>query len=501
MADIDRIKNNVRKMLDQEAPESDVDQYLSSEGVTPEQLRAAPKPTGFIDTAVDMGRTIPGGVAKGINSVVGLPGDLENLLGRGVNAGLNFATGQNKEFKSAPLAPPTSETLNKVVSAPTGGFYEPKTMAGEYTETAASFLPAAIGGGGGLGSRAARVIGPAVTSETGGQLTKGTPYEPYARAAGALLGGVAVGGTEGALEARKAIKSAPTNADLGTEASNIYKAAKAAGVNIKATAYDDMVDDVLATVKSEGTHPKLHPKLDGVLDSLKDVKGADIELGELERLRRVAQSAARSIDADERRIAGIVLDKVDDFMEGLDLPSVTSGDPAVAATLSEARGLWSKMRKSQTIDELVERASTRATAQNGNIAGALRQEFGTFARNKKNMRGFTAQERKAITEIARAGPTKSAIIGLGALRPRGLVAAVQSLGGGMALATNPMAALPIAATAAAGQVAQSGLNAATKQSARLASALMRSGGKPMVQQTASPSRDALISALFSQAGH
>jgi hypothetical protein len=40
MADIARIKSNVQKMLAQNAPEADIDAYLASEKVTPEQLRA-----------------------------------------------------------------------------------------------------------------------------------------------------------------------------------------------------------------------------------------------------------------------------------------------------------------------------------------------------------------------------------------------------------------------------------------------------------------------------
>lgn len=48
MADIERVRSNVRKMLDQNAPESDIDAYLAGEGVTAAQLRQAkqaPKPS------------------------------------------------------------------------------------------------------------------------------------------------------------------------------------------------------------------------------------------------------------------------------------------------------------------------------------------------------------------------------------------------------------------------------------------------------------------------
>src|SRR3990172_9456545 len=43
MPDYERIKRNIGKMITQNAPESDIDEYISSEGITAEQLRAAPK--------------------------------------------------------------------------------------------------------------------------------------------------------------------------------------------------------------------------------------------------------------------------------------------------------------------------------------------------------------------------------------------------------------------------------------------------------------------------
>lgn len=38
--DIPKVKRNIQKMLDQNAPEQDIDSYLGSEGITPDQLRA-----------------------------------------------------------------------------------------------------------------------------------------------------------------------------------------------------------------------------------------------------------------------------------------------------------------------------------------------------------------------------------------------------------------------------------------------------------------------------
>jgi hypothetical protein len=60
----------------------------------------------------------------------------------------------------------------------------------QYADTAVQFLPALLGGPESLALKlGTRVLAPAIASETAGQLTKDTAAEPYARFAGAVLGG------------------------------------------------------------------------------------------------------------------------------------------------------------------------------------------------------------------------------------------------------------------------------------------------------------------------
>jgi hypothetical protein len=82
----------------------------------------------------------------------------------------------------------------------TGPLYQPQTVPGQYASTITEFLPGMLVPGGGAGSAAARAGGkllntvvPAVTSETAGQITKGTPYEPWARGVAGVAGGLAAG--------------------------------------------------------------------------------------------------------------------------------------------------------------------------------------------------------------------------------------------------------------------------------------------------------------------
>lgn len=152
----------------------------------------------FGEKVVDVAKSLPIGALKGILGVGSLPGNLE-YLGR---MGLDWAAqkiGFDDPGLSSPkdadsiyggrstIMPTYADYKRDLENTITGPLYEPKTVPGEYAQTLGEFLP------GGLTrapmtatQRATAVVAPAVTSETAGQLTKGTVFEPWARMAGAL---------------------------------------------------------------------------------------------------------------------------------------------------------------------------------------------------------------------------------------------------------------------------------------------------------------------------
>lgn len=141
-----------------------------------------------VSTGGDVARSLVTGAARGVAAV----GSLPNLAERGIN----YVSGKvgGPQIPASAMAPSSDDILKQVTDQraangiPDGGaLYKPQTTAGKYAETIGSFLP---GGEGGLARRAVQTVIPAATSETAGELTQGTPYEPYARAAGAVLGAV-----------------------------------------------------------------------------------------------------------------------------------------------------------------------------------------------------------------------------------------------------------------------------------------------------------------------
>lgn len=140
------------------------------------------------------------GAARMVAATGGAVGDAMDLIGAGMSKGRNSFERYMGQPESPPLdrsqtifsVIPTSADMKKTIQhdfyndAPE---YQPQNKQEEYARTAGEFLLNGVGGAGRrILQRAGQVLLPAATSETAGQITKGTAAEPYARFAGALTG-------------------------------------------------------------------------------------------------------------------------------------------------------------------------------------------------------------------------------------------------------------------------------------------------------------------------
>jgi hypothetical protein len=160
-------------------------------------------PTGDYSTgeiAGDVAKSFGVGMGRFGIQAAGLPGDAREMLASGAQHVADYlapgsapnAVSKVSEFlASYPLLTgPTSSQLQSAVESYTGPFYQPKTIYGDYAQTAGEFVPGALlMPEGSLATNALRYgLLPALSSETAGQLTKGTAVEPWARTFGAILG-------------------------------------------------------------------------------------------------------------------------------------------------------------------------------------------------------------------------------------------------------------------------------------------------------------------------
>lgn len=149
---------------------------------------------GIRDAAKQFGT----GVVRGVTGLVTLPGTLENLVTSGLDKAAERVTGKGgfseamRGFNEATNSVPYDFQRGMAdVERVTGKLPEPTTTAGEYARTAGEFAPGAVFPGT-MAQRALNTVVPALASETAGQITKGTPSEPWARLLSAMAAPFAV---------------------------------------------------------------------------------------------------------------------------------------------------------------------------------------------------------------------------------------------------------------------------------------------------------------------
>lgn len=482
----------------QEAPPPGLPPGFVIDAPAPQQ--AAPEkpyqPTPWGDIADDaMNSFISRGVGAAVG-LAGLPGDALNAV-QGLDKYLGTDKYDPAGVSHAPNPLPTSESISNM-QTPIGRIgdamdYTPKTGAGELAGDIAGYGVS----GAGLGTKsllqgAAQVAGTAGAANVGRELG-GTPGEIVAGLAAShgLTRPTVMGKAPAVTEADRVTAAAddvmqPATAAVQRVSQEAYKAADAAGVVVKGTSFANLLrsfraDPALDGLKIPGAAFQMAPR--------------DMNLSEFDDVRKKAlKIAMRDPDPNKRRLAGIVVDRMDKF---LDSPSViASGDVGAGkAALQAARYNWKIYRKSADLDAIMEVARDRAGqySVSGNenaIRTGFRQLSMRIARDKRVRNLYTRDEIKVIRQLSRGGHLRDLSRGIGAVLNNRFVQGVGGLGVGGAQAyslsqgqgIDPWSILLGAAGFGLGKGARGLSGALAKGKANQLSKLIRSGG----QLSASP---------------
>lgn len=315
--------------------------------------------------------------------------------------------------------------------------------------------------------------------------------------------GLALGGTVGAslpvaargvqkvLESRAtgkaldaAAKAAPSVDDLRSMSQEFYGRAAARGVRVKESAFAPLAADTAAMVRDMGAHPKLTPKAWAAMREVEKVakKGGDVSWQDLETLRKISSVASTAIEPADRRVAGAVVEKVDDFVMNLMDGDLAAGNAVgLSDELKQGRDLWKRMRNSEKLGQAMEAAKDAASGyENG-----LRIEFRKLIKNRKFWNGLSDGEQAAVKAVVQGTPTGNILKRLGRLS-YGSGAQTNflgaSIGSGMGATAGGMVGGPAGAIigagapAVVGRVAAKGSERATERLAQRAQGVVASGG-------------------------
>lgn len=281
----------------------------------------------------------------------------------------------------------------------------------------------------------------------------------------------------------------PSTTDLRTQAQNAYRAADAAGVVYRSSAFDNFAANLDQRLAREGFDARLYPNAATVMDRIRTATTTDTPgvfrhqtFQDLDILRRVAGAARNSENPAERRLGLIITDQLNDFATRPPAGAVRAGDaPEAARAVSEARSNWSRMSKSEEIEDAVQRARiSPAAAEHGKMDEAIRTQFANLTReiDKGWHPGFTEAEVANIRRVAEGKAGSDILRAVSQLKPGtnlgGLIRTGAQLAAGTAAAGGPVGLALAAPTMAAGYGARAGRNAlAELNAANLAAGIRR----------------------------
>lgn len=382
-------------------------------------------PAGFVldqqqapSVAGDIANAAGSRLVQGGLGLAGFFGDLDSLANQGVNF-VNRQIGLPERQRLGKGVVPTTEDIQDFTGL---HGYQPKTEWGKtfdrYAGPVLEFVPGAValGPGGvvkniatkGFAGGAKAIAGnavkygvvPGVASEGAGEAAGAVDpsFEGAGRLAGAILGG-------GVAAARDIPRpTAPSVEEIKAASGQLYKQTEDAGVVLAQPSFNGLVKNIRKAVDDSAIDKTLHPGATRAMARLEQAAGSSPDLKKLDQLRQIARDAADGGSPGDARVANVIIDKIDNYVDFLGAKDVVGGDPKnVGAALKQARSLWRQQIKGQIIEDAMTRANLSDAASKGNIDSAMRTAFRSIAYSKNKFKKFSPEEQKAIEEVVTAG--------------------------------------------------------------------------------------------------
>jgi hypothetical protein len=336
-----------------------------------------------------------------------MAGGIEAMTGTGVNAALAGAS----KIPSA-VSAFTENLPTQLAASGTGGAIAPISYAGIKGVTG-SDLAATIGSLG-LSSVGAGLAGGLMNKATGAPVSQVTMDEVKQRAQRA------------------------------------YTSMEYSGVTVKPLSAQNMVKSTEQTLIDKGYVPENTPKIGNLLSNFTSIIGdARVPFRTLESMRSKASTLKGDENKDTARLAGIVVDQIDNYMAGMSGKDIMTNkgnlDEAVKNVMA-ARKDWRNMSRAQTLEDALNVANIRADNPTVSESEAIRQGFQKIAKSP-SFNLFSQDEQNAIRAVSKGTPFDTLLSMAGKFNPeRSQLIAGASLAGAL---SNPMAiAIPATGFAA-----------------------------------------------------
>jgi len=392
-------------------------------------------PSGFVldqpSFGEDLAKSAGVGLENAAISTVGGLGDVRSAASHGLDAlgnrlGVDLSPVKTAASAAANLIPggglianaPTSADIRAAATDPLVPLdYKPRYALNGYAKTGAEFAPNLLAAGpeGLLARFTTNVAVPAIAAETAGLLTKDTPAEPYARVAGALIGGAGGAKVSNAMAEARALKSAtPALADVKSEASNAYDALTNRNIAtpIPQSALDILAMDIKTTLNAKGIRPSTAQSIHNAVDEIKAPATPGMaDVADLVAARQNVKSLLGAPDANKAG-AFVALGKIEKAIE--------QNSPGTMAQIREADKNWAAFKAGEALDKRVAKAELRAADEHSgaNVGNKIRQQVTNYLSSNES-KYISAETRADLEKIVRGTWTQN-----------GMRAVANLLGGG-----------------------------------------------------------------------
>lgn len=353
-----------------------------------------------------------GGV-KGLVGLAGSPADLADLGARGIDylAGTNLHENYTK-----PVADVAGyEGLKKKLEGYTGPLYEPKTRTEKALETLGEFGSVGLLGPGSLARKAiTQVAAPALASEGAGLATEGTAAEPYARIGAAIAGAGGASRLARAADARSVAANTQTvaRAELDAATTAGYNHPEVRALQIDSAGTNRMIDGIIRNLTRDRFSERQAASTYDALRGLRTPEfGVNHTLQDFDATRRILNTIAADTGT-EGAAARRAIRSIDAYTLRVPQSDVIAGNARAAGqALQEARANAAAAFRDQRIQDIIQRAQNTAgaTHSGGNLENELRKGIRSLLNSRDGMRGFSMDERAALTAFAR-GSTSANIL-------------------------------------------------------------------------------------------
>ena len=285
-----------------------------------------------------------------------------------------------------------------------------------------------------------------------------TGSDTAATLAGILTGSIAAAGTGKAIDYK--YRPRETIAQVKEKAAQSYAAVDNAGITLKPESVQSMFKNIGAALDDARMVPGT--------DSAKEVTARLTEMARvvgdspalpfssLDKMRAMLNDLKGSKDADVRRLGGVAVAKVDDYISNVTGKDIVAGkdglDKAVKDIMS-ARKDWRNASKAQTLEDALNVAEAKALDPKASESELIRRGMINIVANKDKFKLFTPAEQNIIKSVAKGGrfdPVLSLIARFSPLRSQ-----LAAAGGAAVYTQSPTAAIAMSGAGLSADLLQS----------------------------------------------